>query len=97
MSAYWEPQDYGIVQVQLVILTRRLAPSKKMIERSDLVFVLADSSKFLEKGLHTYASWQQIDVIITDHHVSPQVLDTINQKVSVYVAKEEQDEEDRKD
>lgn len=38
-----------------------------MIEKSDYVFVVADSSKFQEKGLYTVCSWEEIDGIITDH------------------------------
>lgn len=72
---------------------QELTTKKKMIERSDFVFVLADSSKFYEKGLHTVAQWDQIDGIITDHHISPQMFEKINQKVPVYVAKEEPNEE----
>ena len=66
-----------------------------MIEQSDLVFVLADSSKFQEKGMHTFASWDEIDGIITDHNLSPKLYSHLSKKVQVYVAREESDEKNR--
>lgn len=74
---------------------QEITTKKKMIEKSDLIFVLADSSKFYEKGLHTVVSWDEIDGIITDHLISPQIFNQINKKVPVYVAREETNEENR--
>lgn len=71
---------------------QEITTKKKMIERSDLVFVLADSSKFYAKGLHMAASWDKIDGVITDHRISPQMLEKMSKKVPVYVAGEEQNE-----
>lgn len=73
---------------------QEISLKQKMIERSDLVFVLADSSKFNEKGLHTICSWDQIDGIITDHLILPAVYEKFNKLVPVYVAREELDEKD---
>ncbi|MGN1276815.1 MAG: DeoR/GlpR family DNA-binding transcription regulator [Floccifex sp.] len=67
---------------------QELSTKQKMIENSDLVFVLADSSKFQEKGFHTIASWNQIDGIITDHRLSLKLYEEYSQKVPVYMAEE---------
>ncbi len=50
---------------------------QKMISQSDLIYVLADSSKFHETGLHTYASWDDIDGIITDTKISANTLNNM--------------------
>ena len=63
--------------------------SRIMIEKSDYVFVVADSSKFQEKGLYTVCSWEEIDGIITDHRISTKVYEDLSQKVSVYIGKKE--------
>lgn len=74
---------------------QELSAKQIMIEQSDLVFVLADSSKFLEKGLHTVAEWEMIDGIITDHNLSPGLYSKFCKKVPIYVAREEENEENR--
>ena len=68
---------------------QELGVKKKMIEKSDYVFVVADSSKFQEKGLYTVCSWKEIDGIITDHRISTKVYEDLSQKVSVYIGKKE--------
>ena len=68
---------------------QELGVKKKMIEKSDYVFVVADSSKFQEKGLYTVCSWEEIDGIITDHRISTKVYEDLSQKVSVYIGKKE--------
>lgn len=60
-----------------------------MIEKSDYVFVVADSSKFQEKGLYTVCSWEEIDGIITDHRISTKVYEDLSQNVSIYIGKQE--------
>lgn len=60
-----------------------------MIEKSDYVFVVVDSSKFQEKGLYTVCSWEESDGIITDHHISTKVYEDLSQKVSIYIGKQE--------
>ena len=74
---------------------QELSTKQSMITQSDLVFVLADSSKFQEKGMHTFASWDEIDGIITDHNLSPKLYSQFSKKVQVYVAREESDEKNR--
>ena len=68
---------------------QELGVKKKMIEKSDYVFVVADSSKFQEKGLYTVCSWEEIDGIITDHRISTKVYEDLSQNVSVYIGKQE--------
>lgn len=51
--------------------------------------MVADSSKFQEKGLYTVCSWEEIDGIITDHHISTKVYEDLRQKVSIYIGKQE--------
>ena len=60
-----------------------------MIEKSDYVFVVADSSKFQEFGLYTVCSLYDIDCIITDHRISTKVYEDLSQKVSDYIGKKE--------
>ncbi len=74
---------------------QELTTKQMMIRRSDLVFVLADSSKFQEKGFHTVARWEEIDGIITDHNISPTLYEEYSKKLPVYIAEEDfEDEED---
>lgn len=77
------------------VLKKRKIPVISMTEQSDLVFVLADSSKFQEKGMYTFASWDEIDGIMTDHNLSPKLYSQLSKKVQVYVAREESDEKNR--
>lgn len=67
---------------------RELSLKQKMIHQADFVYVLCDSSKFYEKGLHTICDWSEIDGIITDHAVSPKILDKYKKDVSIIVAGE---------
>lgn len=59
-----------------------------MIEQSDLSYVLCDSSKFKEQGLHTYSSWHEVDGIITDSMISNGILEEYEKITSVYIAEE---------
>lgn len=59
-----------------------------MIEKSDFVFVVADSSKFQEKGLHLVCGWEMIDEVITDHHLSMDIYEKLSKKVPVYFGEE---------
>lgn len=68
---------------------QELGTKQRMIAQSQMVFVLADSSKFYEKGVHTVAGWDEIDGIITDHHLSPKIYDEYSQKVKILIAGEE--------
>ena len=68
---------------------QELSVKKRMIQQSDLVFVLADSSKFLEKGFHSVATWEEIDGIITDHNLSSKLFNEYSKKVPIFVAEEE--------
>lgn len=74
-----------------------LETKRAMIAQSSLVFVLADSSKFQEKGLHTVASWDEIDGIITDNHLSLSLAQKYNKFVPIYLAQEELDEKNSED
>lgn len=59
---------------------QELAVRKKMIEKSNYVFVVADSSKFQEKGLHLVCDWKMIDGVITDHPLSMDIFEKMNKK-----------------
>lgn len=74
-----------------------LETKRTMIEQSSLVFVLADSSKFQEKGLHTFASWDEIDGIITDSHLPLHLFEKYNKFVPVYLAQEDFNEKNSED
>lgn len=45
--------------------------------------------------MYTFASWDEIDGIITDHNLSPKLYSQLSKKVQVYVAREESDEKNR--
>lgn len=67
---------------------QELGVKRKMIEKSDFVFVVADSSKFQEKGLHLVCDWEMIDGVITDHHLSMDIYEKMSKKVPIYFEKE---------
>ena len=67
---------------------QELGVKRKMIEKSDFVFVVADSSKFQEKGLHLVCGWEMIDGVVTDHHLSMDIYEKLSKKVPVYFGKE---------
>ncbi|MDO4942318.1 MAG: DeoR/GlpR family DNA-binding transcription regulator [Lachnospiraceae bacterium] len=66
-----------------------LSTKQYMIRQSDMVFVLADSSKFQEKGIHTVEGWNMIDGIITDRRISQKVYTKYSKKVPIYIAGED--------
>lgn len=70
---------------------QEISLKKKMMESADYVYVICDSSKFHEKGLHTICSWDQVDAIITDHAISPRLLDAYKDTVKILVAGEDED------
>ncbi|THF84481.1 DeoR/GlpR family DNA-binding transcription regulator [Cohnella fermenti] len=57
--------DYGIGEIQLKV---------KMLHRSKRVIALADSSKFEVVSLHPVCSLREIDKIVTDSKVSPEIV-----------------------
>lgn len=59
-----------------------------MIENSDMVYVLVDSSKFSETSLHTICDWDKIDGVITDHFISQKNYDEFSKKVDIIIGKE---------
>jgi DeoR/GlpR family transcriptional regulator of sugar metabolism len=65
-----------------------LAAKRAMVRRSDIVYVLADSHKFKETGVHTVVPWNDIDGIITDHHISNDVYALFAAQTSIYTADE---------
>lgn len=60
-------EKYGYVKVQ--DLSEEFRVSMETI-RKDLVYLE-------EKGLHTICSWNQIDGIITDHTISPKIMERL--------------------
>lgn len=73
---------------------QELTTKQTMIEKSDMVFVLAESNKFLEKGFHTVVGWDKIDGIITDHNLSLKLYEKYSKIVPIYMAEEGFYEED---
>jgi DeoR family fructose operon transcriptional repressor len=59
--------DYGIGEIQL---------KKKMLERSNKVIVLADSSKFNAVSLSSICGLSDVERIVTDTKIDPEVLQT---------------------
>ncbi|MGT2661357.1 DeoR/GlpR family DNA-binding transcription regulator [Streptococcus urinalis] len=64
---------------------QELTIKQTIMEQSDLVYLLADSSKFQEKGLHEYAKWSNIDAIITDQQLPSEIYQKLVQKVPIYI------------
>lgn len=54
-----------------------------IIENSKKNIVLADSSKFENEALVEYASWEKIDVLVTDSNISKKLLPSIEKQVEV--------------
>lgn len=67
---------------------QELGTKQMMIAQSDLVFVLADSSKFNESAIHTVCGWDKIDGIITDHNISTKIYNELNKKIPIIIASE---------
>lgn len=63
-----------------------LSLKQMIIERSEIVFVLADSSKFKEKGLHTVTSFEKIDGIITDSTISKDIFEKCSKLTNILIA-----------
>lgn len=63
-----------------------LGLKKSVIERSDMVCILADSSKFQENGLHAYADWDVVDLLITDPAILDQALQSLPEDLNLVIA-----------
>ena len=61
---------------------------RKMVNHSKEVYVLADSSKFREKGTNVFAGFDEIDGIITDHGITSSMYTKWNRIVPVHVSEE---------
>ena len=68
---------------------QELSLKQAMIHQSDMVYVLIDSSKFSQNGLHTIIDWDHIDAIITDSLLSQQRYDALKDQVNIIVSKED--------
>lgn len=55
----------------------------KIVEKSEKVIVLADSSKFNNSGLFTFCDWNKIDLLITDSRVSKKDVRALNQVTNI--------------
>jgi DeoR family transcriptional regulator of aga operon len=53
--------------------------SRKMMAASAKTIVLADSSKFGQHGFGRIASIDEVDVIITDSDISPEMVEIIEE------------------
>lgn len=63
-----------------------LSLKQAVLEQSDLVYVLAAASKFQEPGLHSYASWNQIDALVTDQSLAEKTRSSLPATLEVLVA-----------
>ena len=59
-----------------------------MVHCSEAVYVLADSSKFREKGTNVFAGFDEIDGIITDRGITSSMYTKWNRIVPVHVSEE---------
>lgn len=97
----WTEKYLGSIQVDICLLGtsgllgsegpsahsyQELSTKQMMIAQSDMVYVLADSSKFQEKGMHTIVGWDKIDGIITDHNISSKIYNEFRKKVPIFIA-----------
>lgn len=66
-----------------------ISTKRAMIECSDFVIVALDAGKFAENGLHTYASWDEVDAVITDRKISKEMFAFLMDHVDVWIAQDE--------
>ncbi|WAH37967.1 DeoR/GlpR family DNA-binding transcription regulator [Alicyclobacillus dauci] len=52
---------------------------RRMMNISDEVILIADSTKFNSPSYHTFAQWADIDVLITDSRISKDIADQIRE------------------
>lgn len=69
---------------------QELEVKKTMVEKSDIVYVLATKEKFQEKGFHTYTDWKQVDGLITSPELSGKTYVEFSKKVQVMTAEGEE-------
>lgn len=66
-----------------------ISTKRKMMECSDFVIVALDADKFQESGPHTYASWDEVDAIITDRRLDGKIHSMLLEKLEVWMAQDE--------
>lgn len=64
---------------------------RAMIQQSESVYILADSSKFAETGFHTMCNWSDIDGIITDSEIPYSIYEEFHKIVPIYIVEEEEE------
>lgn len=63
---------------------------KAMAENSNKLFILTESSKFLERGVVSQFKAEEVNYVITDSNISEEILEGLNkQQVNVQIAKVE--------
>lgn len=67
--------DFNLYEVEL---------KKKMVEVAARTIALVDSSKFEKKSIATFAQLDQLDMLITDQNISPEVKKTYEKIVTTY-------------
>lgn len=72
---------------------REIETKRALLRSSDLIYILAESKKFKEQGLHTFCEWAEIDGIISDSSLSSKEYEKYKKRVPIIVAMEETDEE----
>jgi DeoR/GlpR family transcriptional regulator of sugar metabolism len=62
-------------------------------QQCDQVIVLADPAKFRESGLHQWADWADVDLLVTGPGVSPAALSDLEEQVRIIQCAEDLDEQ----
>ena len=65
--------DYGFSTTDM----REAELNRQMMQASQKVIVLADSSKFGRRGFAKIGNMDEIDIIITDHNVNPTIVNQL--------------------
>ena len=68
---------------------QELEIKKTIVEKSDIVYILAGKEKFQEKGFHTYTDWENVDGLITSPELSGKKYVEFSKKVQVMVSDKE--------
>jgi len=63
-----------------------IATKREFIKRSKRNILLTDSSKFQKSSLIEVARWEEIDLLITDYKIPPEILEQLQTKVEVIIA-----------
>lgn len=68
-------------------MKRKIIISPSLIRNSKQNFVLADSKKSRSTAMVEYATWKNIDFLITDDNISDKEIDFLQKNTTVLVVK----------